>query len=88
LTTYTSDTDADGGAPVSFIDEGENATGGITVTEADAATAEAALIVNKELGILPATGGSGIFFYVGVGCAIMLLAVGLGMLRRRRMQNR
>ena len=33
------------------------------------------LISNKKLGILPATGGDGIFFYVFVGAAIMALAV-------------
>ena len=81
-TEYTSDTAGTPATPVSFINEGENAKGGITVTEEDAATAETALIVNKELGILPATGGSGILFYVFIGAAIMALAVFLA--RRNR----
>jgi LPXTG-motif cell wall-anchored protein len=84
-TKYTSDTAGDPASPVSFINEGDNPTGGITVTEQDATTAEAALIVNKELGILPATGGSGILFYVFIGAAIMALAVILA--RKNRKAN-
>ena len=44
---------------------------------------ETAMVVNKRLGLLPATGGSGILFYLGIGAAIMALAVGLAMLKRR-----
>lgn len=35
---------------------------------------ETALIVNKKLGLLPATGGSGIIFYLAVGGAVALVA--------------
>ena len=86
-TTYTSETAGSPATPVSFIDEKsaddasiENPTGTIKTTDT---TSETALIMNKQLGLLPATGGSGIYFYVGIGVLIMALAVGLGMLRRR-----
>ena len=81
-TKYTSDTDANGNT-VSFINEGENPTGGVTITTEDVTTAETALIVNQELGILPATGGSGILFYVFIGAGIMALAVFLSRRFRR-----
>ena len=35
------------------------------------------------MGVNAATGGSGILFYLGIGAAIMALAVGLAMLKRR-----
>ena len=85
-TTYTSDTDSTG-APMTFIDE-EATEGGTTYTNSKGVitttdtTSETAFIMNKELGILPATGGSGILFYVFIGAGIMAVAVVLA--RRMR----
>ena len=81
-TTYTANTDTTTGKPISFLDENgepnKDAGMGVTINS----EAETALIVNKKLGILPATGGSGILFYVFIGAAIMALAVFLS--RRNR----
>ena len=76
------------GVPDSLLNDDGTQNTSTVIDVASIGSNETATVVNKKLGLLPATGGSGILFYVGVGCAIMLLAVGLGMLRRRRMQNR
>ncbi len=81
-TTYTAEQDTTSGKPISFLNDNGTANTdagmGVTVNS----EAETALIVNKKLGVLPATGGSGILFYVFIGAAIMALAVFLS--RRNR----
>lgn len=85
ISHYTSETAGDPATPVSFIAEVSeddpdisNPTGGMTTD----VTSETAYIMNKELGILPATGGWGILFYVFAGAALMTLAI--FMVRRGR----
>ena len=68
--------EANNDASVTRVDEGDVDDDGLT-------DAETTLIVNKKLGFLPATGGSGVFFYLFVGAGIMALAVFLGILKRR-----
>ena len=63
-TTYT--VGKDNASPAKPI-ELTNNSASITVSPTENKTA---LIVNKKLGILPSTGGSGIYFYIVVGGAI------------------
>jgi len=77
VSTYT--VELDGDYPKELI--GDN-PGKITV-DVNAITT---LIKNKKLGILPSTGGDGIFFYVFIGAAIMALAVFLA--RRYRKDSK
>ena len=75
------------GVPDSMLNEdgtqNENVTIDTTVTSFG--NNETAMIMNKKLGLLPATGGSGILFYVFIGAAIMALAVFLA--RRNRKES-
>jgi LPXTG-motif cell wall-anchored protein len=54
---------------------GQNATGGIDVSVDSFGTNTTAMVYNKKLGILPATGGSGILFYLFVGGGIAAIAL-------------
>ena len=73
------------GVPNSILDENGAQDPSVTIntTVESFGNNTTAMIVNKKLGLLPATGGSGILFYLGIGAAIMALAVGLAMLKRR-----
>jgi LPXTG-motif cell wall-anchored protein len=52
-----------------------NATGGIDVSVSTFGENKTAMVYNKKLGILPATGGSGILFYLFVGGGIAAIAL-------------
>lgn len=85
-TTYTAGTSAPG-KPISFLNEDgtPNTSGEAKASVTVDPASKTALIVNKKLGLLPATGGSGILFYVFIGAAIMALAIVLS--RRGRKAN-
>lgn len=79
ISTYTAKSEKVGeepnqtDAPISFLNDGgtKNDEAGFTFTQTgDPKDMGTALITNKKLGLLPATGGSGIYFYLAVGGAI------------------
>lgn len=76
VTTYTAGEDANGNV-ISFLNDAGTINDDASLTRNDEAdpVAETTLIVNKKLGLLPATGGSGIFFYLGIGGAIAAVAL-------------
>lgn len=63
-TTYTARTDQQTGKPIELTNDSA------TVTVSSTSPDETALIVNTKLGVLPSTGGAGIYFYIIVGGAI------------------
>ena len=63
------------GVPDSILDEDGIQNENTTITAATTTNNESAEIVNKKLGILPATGGSGILFYLFVGGGIAAIAL-------------
>ena len=71
--TYTLEKD-DAGYPQSTLDENGTHDVDVTITAESISSNQTALIVNKKLGLLPATGGSGIIFYLGIGGAVALVA--------------
>lgn len=73
-TTYTAPTD-DSDTPISFLNEDGTPADVDDVEVIRDEDSETTYIINKKLGILPATGGSGIFFYLGIGGAIAAVAL-------------
>ncbi|MBP3892883.1 MAG: isopeptide-forming domain-containing fimbrial protein [Atopobiaceae bacterium] len=72
VSTYKAGQDSSGN-PISFLNDGgtKNNDASIEfVQSGDPENKGTALITNKKLGLLPATGGSGIFFYLAIGGAI------------------
>jgi LPXTG-motif cell wall-anchored protein len=63
------------GVPDSILNEGGTQNENTTIMAASTTNNESAEIVNKKLGILPATGGSGILFYLFVGGGIAAIAL-------------
>jgi len=63
------------GVPDSLLNEDGTQNVNTTIDAASIVSNQTAMVVNKKLGLLPATGGSGILFYVFIGAAIMALAV-------------
>ena len=73
--TYTLEKDDDG-APMSTLNDDGSQNPEVTIDTSvqTFGSNETAMVVNKKLGLLPATGGSGIIFYLGVGGAVALVA--------------
>lgn len=81
ISTYNMKKD-DKGNPISLLkDDGSSnvdpasdpaGTGGVDVSVESFGNNTTAMIVNKKLGILPATGGSGLYFYLLLGGAVAL----------------
>ena len=72
VSTYTAGQDSTGN-PISFLNDAGTKNSDASITFEQSGTPEnmgTALITNKKLGLLPATGGSGIFFYLAIGGAI------------------
>ena len=75
ICTYNIKADSDGNPLSTLNDNGsQNPEVTIDTTVQSFGANETAMIVNKKLGMLPATGGSGIIFYLGVGGAVALVA--------------
>ena len=83
--TYTvSKADGSGNTPNSLLNEsGEPDVTDTTITLAQSARGGATIIANRKLGLLPATGGSGMLFYLFAGAGIMVIAVKLAKSKRR-----
>ncbi len=72
ISTYEAGKDSSNN-PISFLNDGGTKNNDASITFTQSGTPEemgTALITNKKLGLLPATGGSGIFFYLAIGGAI------------------
>lgn len=77
ISTYNMKQDGENG-PASLLKDdgssnvdGDGATGGIDITTEAFGNNKTAMVVNKKLGLLPATGGSGILFYLGIGGVVV-----------------
>ena len=85
--TYTVAMDGAGSnaKPVSFLNESGtlNDTISTFITLTNSGDDTITILANKKLGLLPATGGSGMLFYLAIGTGIMVVAVLLARAKRR-----
>lgn len=63
------------GVPDSILNADGTQNESVVITAASIANNTTAMVINKRLGILPATGGSGIYFYLGIGGVIAAVSV-------------
>lgn len=63
------------GVPDSILNADGTQNSNVIITTASIANNTTAMVINKRLGILPATGGSGIYFYLGIGGVIAAVSV-------------